>query len=141
MKIKHLSLSAKHPERCATLLAALTGGEAKPFPSPTMDRAWLCVWNEAENSLIEFIPDDYALCYGEHAATYVRQPAPVAFNAAHVMLETTQSIEALACIADQHDLVHRFRPRFGGPLYEVWLDEALLIEFWSPEIQAYAAKL
>ncbi|GAL04041.1 hypothetical protein JCM19237_2192 [Photobacterium aphoticum] len=51
------------------------------------------MWNEAENSLIEFIPDDYALCYGEHAATYVRQPAPVAFNAAHVMLETTQSIE------------------------------------------------
>ncbi|MGF1686575.1 hypothetical protein L4C36_07745 [Photobacterium japonica] len=140
MKIKHLSLSAKQPQRCATILAALTGGEAKPFPSPTMENAWLCVWDEANNALIEFIPHDYALCYGEHGAVYERQAYPVAFNAAHVMLEANKSIDELAGLADTYGLVHRFRPRFGGPLYEVWLEASLLVEFCSPEIQAYAEK-
>ncbi|MGF1704240.1 hypothetical protein L4D09_28595 [Photobacterium makurazakiensis] len=137
MKIKHLSISSKVPERSAAILAELTSGEVKPFPSKTMENAWLCIWDEGENELIEFIPNQYALCYGVHAAVYERQDKSQEFNASHFMLEANKDINELARIADKHGLVHRFRARFGGPLYEVWLEDSLLVEFWSREIQNY----
>ena len=136
MKIKHLSINSDTPKRSAQVLAELTLGEAKPFPSASMDNAWQCIWSESENVLIEFIPSNYALIYGEHAAIYDKQSEIQNFNASHLMLEANLSIAELTHIADKYELKHRFRARFGGPLYEVWLEEGLLVEFCSDEIAA-----
>ena len=137
MKIKHLSINANMPEKSARILAELSAGEAKPFPSASMKGAWLCVWSESENELIEFIPRDYALKFGEHAAIYEKQPQTQNFNAVHVMLVANQSLAELIQIADKYGLTHRFRARFGGPLYEIWLEAELLVEFCSDEISRY----
>ena len=135
MKIRHLSLTALHPQTAAKQLAELTGGIAERFPSKTMRGAWLCVWNEDKNELIEFIPDDYQLVCSDHGAEYRQQTQRQNFNASHVMIETDKSVEWLKSTADKHSLVHRFRSRFGGPLYDVWLEKHLLIEFFSKEIE------
>lgn len=136
MKIKHLSLTAQNPQTTAERLAELSGGVAEPFPSKTMDGAWLCVWNKAENELIEFIPSIYRIEFGKHAAEYNDQKQEQNFNASHVMIETEKSVEWLRAIAEKHSLVHRFRSKFGGPLYEVWIEDYLLVEFLSEEIKS-----
>lgn len=135
MKIRHLSLTAQHPETAAQRLAELSGGVAERFPSKTMSGAWLCVWNKDENELIEFIPDDYRLVFSNRGAEYQQQEQRQNFNASHVMIETKKSVEWLKRTADKHGLVHRFRPSFGGPLYDIWLEKYLLIEFFSKEIE------
>ncbi|GEM_PF-2886432 len=137
MKIIHLSINATTPERSACILAELTSGIAKPFPSASMENAWQCIWNEAENELVELIPRQYSLAYGEHGAIYVEQAEMQNFHACHVMLEANKSVAELIQIADKHGLTHRFRPSFGGPLYEIWLEPSLLVEFCSQEIQNY----
>jgi len=53
----------------------------------------------------------------------------------HFMLETVQSLDHLKAVADKHELHHRFRPRLGGPLYEIWIESQILVEFVSEEIR------
>ena len=55
------------------------------------------------------------------------------------MLETAQSLDHLKAVAESHGLHHRFRPRLGGPLYEVWLENQILVEFVSDEIRNLAS--
>ncbi|EHH2488994.1 hypothetical protein D8T49_22945 [Vibrio vulnificus] len=134
MKIKHLSINSYQPKRSSEILAELTNGEAKAFPSKTMIGAWMCVWSESDNELIEFIPVQYKLTFGDLAAIYEEQGKNQNFHASHFMLEANKTVDELVAIAEKHQLVHRFRKHFGGPLYEVWLEDGLLVEFCSDEI-------
>ncbi|MGR5354099.1 hypothetical protein ACPV40_19090 [Vibrio alfacsensis] len=134
MKIKHLSINSLQPKRSSEILAELTNGEAKTFPSKTMNGAWMCVWSESDNELIEFIPAEYKLTFGALTATYEEQGGKQNFNASHFMLEANKTVDELVAIAEKYQLVHRFRKHFGGPLYEVWLEDGLLVEFCSDEI-------
>ncbi|ALM70763.1 TPA: hypothetical protein RQL13_004418 [Vibrio vulnificus] len=134
MKIKHLSVSSCRPKRSSEILAELTNGEAKAFPSKTMTGAWMCVWKESDNELIELIPVRYKLTFGDLAAIYEEQGENQNFHASHFMLEANKTVDELATIAEKYQLVHRFRKHFGGPLYEVWLEDGLLVEFCSDEI-------
>lgn len=138
-KIKHLSLSSEQPELAAKRLAEATGGEAIEFPSSTMTGAWMCVWDMAQNELIEFIPNNYALQWGEHSATYVQQPNALTYSNAHCLLEYSGKLQTIVDVAEKYGLKHRFRERFGGPLYELWLEDNLLIEFISKEIKSLGA--
>jgi len=85
--------------------------------------------------LIEFIPNNYLLCPGKYAAEYRPFEAIQNFNSTHFQLETEQSLDHLKAVADKHELHHRFRPRLGGPLYEIWIESQILVEFVSDEIR------
>ena len=135
MKINHLSITAKNPKQVAMILAELTDGTASPFPSKTMEGAWLCVWDKQAGELIEVIPDRYLLQPGKYAAEYRLLEVGQNFNSTHFMLETEQSLDHLKAVADKHELYHRFRPRLGGPLYEIWIESQILVEFVSDEIR------
>ncbi|MPS33050.1 MULTISPECIES: hypothetical protein [unclassified Salinivibrio] len=134
MKIKHLSVNSCRPKRSSEILAELTNGEAKAFPSKTMTGAWMCVWSESDNELIELIPVQYKLTFGDLAAIYEDQGKKQNFHASHFMLEANKTVDELVAIAEKYQLTHRFRKHFGGPLYEVWLEDGLLVEFCSAEI-------
>ena len=136
LKIKHLSITAKDPQKAAQILAELTDGIAELFRSKTIYGAWLCTWNKKENELIEFIPNTYLLSPGEYAAYYKLVDVEQNFNSTHILLETVKSVNHLKRVADKYDLYHCFRPRFGGPLYEVWIEQEILIEFISNEIRS-----
>jgi len=71
MKIKHLSIQAQDPETAARCLAEMTAGSYQEFPSKTMTGAWVCVWDQDENEMIEFIPPGYKICFGEFAGIYL----------------------------------------------------------------------
>ncbi len=50
-------------------------------------------------------------------------------------IPTEQSLDHLKSVAEKHELHHRFRPRLGGPLYEIWIESQILVEFVSDEIR------
>lgn len=139
MQIKHLSITASDPERAARILGELTDGSVYPFTSKTMEGAWVCAWDRRSGEMIEFIPNNYLLCPGKHAAEFRPVEEVQNFNSTHFLLETAQSLDHLKAVAESHGLHHRFRPRLGGPLYEVWLESQILVEFVSDEIRNLAS--
>ena len=136
MKINHLSVVVNTPEKTAQILADILGSSIKPFLSKTMKGAWICSL-DAEDTLIEFLPKGYALYPTPLGANF--KPVKVAdtfYNATHVQLEVNIPLEHIQKIAESYKCHHYFRPKFGGPLYEVWLEEEFLVEFSSHEIRA-----
>jgi hypothetical protein len=133
--IKHLSVSVNNPENVAKALAEMTGGHAEEFTSKNMSGAWVCMWDEKTNHLIEFLPNDYLMHATEYGADFQKLNSKQNFNSTHFQLEVTTPVEEIKIIANKYGLSHKFRPHRGGPLYDVWFEDQLLVEFVSDEIR------
>jgi hypothetical protein len=141
VEIKHLSISVKQPESAAKALAEMTGGKAEPFISRNMPGAWVCIWDEKTNHLIEFLPDGYLMYSTEYGADFKKLDFNMSYNSTHFQLEIKTPLKDIKSIADRYSLQHKFRPSRGGPLYDVWFEKEFLIEFVSDEIRALAAPI
>ena len=135
VQIRHLSVTTQNPEKAAKALAEMTGGKAQPFSTRTMIGAWVCIWSEQENHLIEFLPDGYLMRPADYGADFHNLEMNQNYNSTHFQLEVTAPLENIKRIADQYGFKHKFRPYRGGPLYDVWFEDQLLIEFTSDEIR------
>lgn len=136
--IKHLSVSVKNPEQAARALAEMTQGNAQTFTSRNMTGAWVCMWNEKTNHLIEFLPNDYLMYSTDYGADFKKLQFQQNFNSTHFQLEVQTPLEDLQRVANAYGFQHKFRPNRGGPLYDIWFEEQLLIEFVSDEIRTLA---
>ena len=134
IKIVHLSVTAQNPERAAKCLAEMTNGEAIPFRSPNMEGAFVCGWDFEKNNLIEFLPADYLMHETDYGADFKKMPEPQNYNSTHFQIEANISLDHIKKIADKYEINHKFRPNRGGPLYDVWIEDQLLVEFVSEEI-------
>lgn len=134
--IQHLSVSVKNPERAARALAEMTQGNAQAFTTRNMTGAWVCLWDEKTNHLIEFLPNDYLMHPADYGADFKKLQFQQNFNSTHFQLEVQTPLEELQRVADAYGFHHQFRPTRGGPLYDVWFEEELLVEFVSDEIRA-----
>ena len=136
VQIKHLSVSVEDPESAAKTIAEMTGGVAKTFSSTHMTGAWVCMWDEKTNHLIEFLPNDYLMYPTEYGADFKKLPMKQNFNSTHIQLETDMPLSHIKKISDDRGFEHKFRPYRGGPLYDVWIEDQLLVEFVSEEIRS-----
>ncbi len=135
--IKHLSVSVSKPEVAAKALAEMTSGKAEPFISRNMPGAWLCVWDEKTNHLVEFLPNDYVMHATEYGADFKKNESKQNFNSTHFQLEVQVPVSKIKVIADKYGFSHKFRPSRGGPLYDVWFEDQFLVEFVSDEIRNF----
>jgi hypothetical protein len=135
VEIKHLSVSVHNPEKAAKVLAEMTGGQAQAFSTRNMFGAWVCMWDEKTNHLIEFLPNDYLMYSTDYGADFKKLELRQNFNSTHFQLEVKTPLKDLQRIADKYGLNHKFRPYRGGPLYDVWFEDQFLIEFVSDEIR------
>lgn len=135
LEIKHLSVSVQKPERAAKALAEMTNGRAQTFTSGSMQGAWVCIWDEKMNQLIEFLPNHYLMHPTDYGADFKKMDVVQNFNSTHFQLEIDLPVNAIKAVADKYNFRHSFRPRRGGPLYDVWFEEQLLVEFVSDEIR------
>lgn len=87
LHINHLSLTVKNPEVAARALAEMTNGTPRPFESKNMPGAWLCVWNEETNHLIEFLPDSFLMYPTENGADFTKLDFQMNYNSTHFQLE------------------------------------------------------
>ena len=136
--IKHLSVSVNKPETAAKALAEMTAGKAEPFMSRNMPGAWLCVWEEATNHLVEFLPNDYVMHATEYGADFRKHESKQNFNSTHFQLEVQIPVSEIKVVAEKYNFPHKFRPSRGGPLYDVWFEDQFLVEFVSDEIRNLA---
>jgi hypothetical protein len=137
LKILHLSVTSKNPQKSSEILAELTNGKAMAFRSKSMEGAWVCMWNEATNELIEFLPEGYLMQPTELGANFKKVETPHGYNSTHFQIETDIPVSTIKAVADKHKCHNYFRPRFGGPLYEVWIEDQILVEFVSDEIRNF----
>lgn len=135
MKIKHLSVVVKNPERAAKVVAELANGKAEQFFSKYMQGAWVCMWGGDTDELIEFLPEGYLMYPTDLGANFKAASEKHGYNSTHFQLEVDIPVESLKAVASKHNCHHYFRPRFGGPLYEVWIEDQFLVEFVSDEIR------
>ena len=135
VEIKHLSVSVKDPAKAAKALAEMTQGKAEEFISGNMPGARVCIWDEKTNHLIEFLPDGYLMYSTDYGADFKKLDFDMNYNSTHFQLEVNVPLKDIKTIADKHGLAHKFRPTRGGPLYDVWFEKELLVEFVSDEIR------
>ncbi len=134
VEIRHVSVSVSNPERAASILAEITGGQVRRFRSPRMNGA---CWDENLNHLIEFLPNSYLMFPTEYGADFKEMDTVQNFNSTHFLLEVDLPMSKIKEVADRYGCENRFRPKCGGPLYDVWIEEQFLVEFSSDEIRQY----
>lgn len=126
--IRHASVSVKNAKRSAEILAELTCGRVEPFNARGLENAWVCIWNEKLNELVEFLPEGFLMYPTESGACFKRIQTPIGYNSTHLQVETRLSISQIQKIADKFLCKNYFRELFGGPLYEVWIEDEFLVE-------------
>jgi hypothetical protein len=135
--IFHLSIDADDPRRVALAIAQLWGCEAYPF-APVGEGSWIAVADDGRNSAVEVYKRGVALAPGEGEATVQpRAGAAVSYTPTHMAIATSLSeTEVLALgAAEGWRAVRRSR---GGAfdVIELWIENRLMVEVLTPEMQA-----
>lgn len=141
VEIRHLSVTARNPEKAAKALAEMTGGQAQPFISKNMPGAWVCIWDISKNHLIEFLPDGFLMHATDYGADFKKMDSNVNYKSTHFQLEVDAAVNEIKLVADKYNFRHAFRANRGGPLYDVWFEDQLLVEFTSDEIRKLSQPL
>ena len=141
VEIRHLSVTARNPEKAAKALAEMTGGQAQPFISKNMPGAWVCIWDTSKNHLIEFLPDGFLMQATDYGADFKKMDSNVNYKSTHFQLEVDATVNEIKLVADKNSFRHAFRANRGGPLYDVWFEDQLLVEFTSDEIRKLSQSL
>ena len=77
----------------------------------------------------------------EYGADFRKMDSNVNYKSTHFQLEVDTTLQTIKSIADEYKFRHSFRPNRGGPLYDVWFEDQLLIEFTSDEIRKLSQTL
>lgn len=134
--IFHLSIAARNPQRVATVIAELWGGEATAFPP--YDGAWVALAGDDRNSLIEVYPlgTELVPADGMDDAQGTINPSPSRSTATHAAIATRLSEADVKAIADREGWLTKTLSR-GGMFHviEFWIENTLMIEVLTEEFQ------
>ncbi len=135
--IFHASIPADDPERVAAVLAEIFGGRA--FRFPPWPGACVAMAGDDRNTTVEVYPRGQTLAPGE-GADMVRprfDPAPGRFSCFHLAIATSRTAEEILAIGEREGW-RAVRCLRGGifEVIELWLENALMIEVLTAEMQA-----
>jgi hypothetical protein len=132
----HLSIAAREPQRVASTIAELWGGEALPV-SP-VSGGWGAYARDARGTLIDVYPLDVVLRETEGDADAHGEPAEGSgFTATHAAIATNLGRDEVMAIAAREGWPAKYRKR--GDLFgviELWIEGRQMIEVLTPEMQA-----
>jgi len=135
--IFHVSIDADHPQQVAEAIAELWGGAAMPFP-PVGKGSWIAMAGDKRNSGVEVYPRGTKLMPGEGDADAVGVIATGdRRSATHMAIATDLSVDQVRAIGTRLGWAVKYRKRGGmfGVL-ELWIENVLMIEVLTPEMQA-----
>lgn len=134
--IFHASIPARDPERVATVIAEIWGGEAFLFP-PWPD-AWIAMAGDERGSAIEVYSHHQAMVPGEGGAMARPQAidAPQRYSCFHLAVATRLAPEQILAIGSREGW-RAVRCSRGGvfDVIELWIEDSLMIEVLSPDMQ------
>lgn len=129
----HASIPAKNPARTADAVAELWDGHAIPFPP--VPGGFMVFAGDERGTLLEIYPADTALMPGPTQAT----PTPADPDqpiGVHLAIGVPHDAARVLEIAGRMGWTARRCNRGGAfDVVEVWIDDRLLIEVLTPEMQ------
>ena len=131
--LRHISIGVKDPKHAATVLAELTLGKVQPF-SPVKG-GYVCLWPDWDGQFIEFYPEGTMVIPTDEGADFEIGKDLSEFSPVHMNLDTDLTGEEVKAIAARYGYKYHFRPRDGGPLHEVWIENSLLIELVTKDLR------
>lgn len=132
----HLSIPARAPETVARAIAELWRGHASPFP--IYEGGWIAFALDDRNSAVEVVP--YGLAFtpdGRHVPSDAAQGAP----GVHFAMASPLDAGAIAALAGRQGWTCRRCMRSGFEVMELWLEDSLMIEVLTSEMQADYLKM
>jgi hypothetical protein len=136
--IFHFSIDADDPRRVGAAIARLWRAEMFPFP-PVHPDAVIVLAGDHRNSAVEIYPRGVELLPGAGDADPQGRIAnsPQRYSAVHVAIATPLTEAEVMTLAADEGWIAKYRKRGGAfGVIEVWLEDRLLIEVLTPEMQA-----
>lgn len=130
----HASIAAHRPEPVARLIADLWRGEAHPFPPVT--RAWIALAGDDRGTAIEVLPFGTEMRPGATEADFAAARDAGEYSAGHQAIGSPLGVAAILARAEAAGWQARVCDRGPFAVVEVWLENRLLIEVLTPEMQA-----
>ncbi len=142
--IFHFSIPTDEPERVARVLAEIWQGEAFPF-FPHRNESWAVFKGDEHGTSVECYPRGIQVSpsQDEHPMGFVltRPPADAAlpasarFSTTHAAIGTQLSQEEVMAIGKREGWLSRYAQRGLFGVVELWLENAVLFEVLTPELQ------
>ncbi len=151
--INHLSISARDPEKVANVFAELWNGYTFPFMA--CPDSFIVLANDGKGTAIEITPINIELLPGENLpvedenfntqtpteefeAKFTPRERVSEYSATHVNINTQLDAETVRAIATREGWRVLTCNRGGGlfQLIEIWVENRLMIEVFTPEMQA-----
>lgn len=135
--IFHASVPADDPARVAAVMAEILGGEA--FRIPFWPGGCIAMAGDARNTTIEVYPRDRVVAPGDGDGEMSRplhDPHPRPYGCFHLAVASDRTVEELFAIGEREGW-RVLRCSRGGifDVIEFWLENAVLVEVLTPEMQ------
>jgi hypothetical protein len=134
----HASIPARQPEHVARVIAELWNGQATPFPP--CPGGWIALAGDDRNSAVECYPQDTVMepGVGDEMTQFVPNPPSSRVSAFHLAIATPLSEAEVHAIAARESWrsVRCTRGRGMFDVIEFWLENALMVEVLTAEMQA-----
>lgn len=133
----HASVSARDPERVASVIAEIWNGHAEPFP-PVAIGSWAALADDDRGTMLQVYPLGTILLESEGDADAVGLPQGLdEGTATHLAIATRWSVDVVLALAAREGWAAKYRKRgniFG--VIELRVENRLMIEVLTPEMQA-----
>jgi hypothetical protein len=139
--IHHLSIPARDPKHVASVLAELLGGYAGPFIGP-IPGAFVAYAEDAYGTGIEVYPDTTGIVPGKgDEMGQVERITPPHAIAVHALVSVKADRATIQRVAEREGwrVIHSWRGPPNRPLfelYEVWVENRVMLELVTPEMTA-----
>jgi len=137
--IFHASVPADDPERVARVLGELLGGGSSPFHVGRHSFMARGGADDEHRTAIEVYPRDEVMMPGAGDDDMVRQGRldnPPRYGCFHLAVGTKLSRDEIIAIGKRENWRAVHCSRGGFEVVELWLENGLMIEFLTPEMQA-----
>ena len=134
--IHHLSIPAENPEHVATVLAEIIGGKVTPLFA---GHGTFAAWSKDEHgTTIEVFPFGHTLRPGEDGQPMqVDNESTIArYTETHAAISVELSATDLIAIAERERWQAAEHDRGPFRVVEFWLENRVLIEFFTPQMRA-----
>ncbi|MGZ3182152.1 MAG: hypothetical protein ACXU8N_06910 [Telluria sp.] len=132
--IFHASIPADEPQRVAEVIAEIWNGEA--FRFPPWPGAYVAMAGDARSSTVEVYPRANTITPGDGVPMPREAATTDRFSAFHLAVATPRSAEEIFAIAEREGWRVQRCSRGGFfDVIEVWLENALLVEVLTEEMQ------
>lgn len=134
--LHHLSIPAREPQRVATALAELLGGDVSEFGP--VSGGFIAFARDENGTAIDCLPLGTELRPGEHdnEAQFAAAEHPSPFGATHAALSVDRTEEEILAVADREGWRAVRCDRGSFRVIEFWVENSLLIELLTPEMAA-----